>query len=106
MSSCVVSYLEMNFANVSTEFLDENIPNHWLPNRQTWVCDFLCGFFKEKVYSHNIVTDDVLMKMIEEELLLITQKFFNYAYDSYLLCFHQCIANDKRHFNKFWCKQI
>lgn len=85
--------LAMNLANASKVFLDKNIPKHWIGRGSSFmdcpsrspdlnVCDFLMGFLKEKVGSHNIAIDDEL-KIIEEELLLIPQKFLNNAYDSF-----------------------
>lgn len=37
---------------------------------------------------------------------MIPRQLFNNAYDSFLFRFHQCIATDGRHLNKFIVKNV
>ncbi|OZI14484.1 hypothetical protein CE195_08405 [Sodalis-like symbiont of Philaenus spumarius] len=99
-----------HYANVAKAVLDQNLPNRWIGRGSSFmdwpprspdltVCDFfLWGFLKEKVYCHNIATDDELMRLIEEELLLIPRELFSKAYDCFLFRCHQCIAIDGNQF--------
>lgn len=50
LSSGVVSYLAMNFANVSKEYFDENIPNCWLPRSPDLSVYFPCADFLRKMF--------------------------------------------------------
>lgn len=89
--------------NVAGAVLDQHIPYRWVGNRSVFmdwpprslgrsVCDvYPMELFEEQVYSHNIATDDELMRLIGEELLLISQKIFKKAYNIFMLRCHQCV---------------
>lgn len=84
---------------MSKESLDENLPIRLPPRSILNVCGFLWVFEKEKVFPHNIVTSDDLMRIIadiEEELLLIPQQFFNNVYSEL------CVGHLYKYINIIW----